>query len=152
MPFSVKIFYLQYLGRPNSCSHLIYSMIVINISSCIFLAKIIPLCVWNERKFRIISEGYKGFKVGKKLLPFFWFFLLYNTIVIFNVFFFLKCLNCLKKYWFKVQFSRRVPKKTSLKKQLNKKYKQMVKATIQKLKGDVEKIWEKKFEKTIIMH
>ena len=47
-----------------------------------------------------------------------------------------------------MQFSRRVPKKSSLKKQLNKKYKQMVKATIQMLKGDVEKIREKKFEKT----
>ena len=52
-----------------------------------------------------------------------------------------------------MQFSRRVPKKSSLKKQLSKKYKQMVKATIQMLKGDVEKIREKKFEnKTIIMH
>ena len=38
-----------------------------------------------------------------------------------------------------MQFSRRVPKKSSLKKQLSKKYKQMVKATIQMLKGDVEK-------------
>ena len=52
-----------------------------------------------------------------------------------------------------MQFSRRVPKKSSLKKQLSKKYKQMVKATIQKLKAYKEKNSGKKFEnKTIIMH